>query len=459
MKPIAEVLTQEGFLKNLFESIPCGILIVDGERRVQAVNNVLERALGIIAADAINKRGGEVLGCIHAFTSPRGCGFSEGCQVCRVRNTALEAIAGKKLYRNEAKMQLKVDGEIHDLKLLLSAAPFEHNGERLAIVIIEDVTELDGLRKRLKSEQSFAGIVGRNIAMQELYDTIRDVTDVNVPVLIQGESGTGKELIAAAIHNEGRRADKPFVPVNCGALPEGLLESELFGHVKGSFTGAIRDKKGRFELAHGGTLFLDEIADLPKVVQAKLLRVLQTGKFERVGDEKTISVDVRLISAANRDLKHEVKIGNFRDDLFYRINVVPVYLPPLRDRKNDIPLLVQYFLEKAADEGQKASGISNNALAIMMDYPWPGNIRELQSAIRYALIKSKGKTIRPEHLPSELEGWKKSRPSRGPSKKLDRKSVADALSRSGGNKAKSARLLEVSRATLYRFLTDHPDVS
>ena len=459
MKPISEVLSQEGFLKNLFESIPCGVLIVDGERRVQAVNNVLERTFGIAEAEAISKRGGEALGCIHAFTSPKGCGFSEECQVCRVRNTALEAIAGKKLFRNKAILELKVGGEIHEMKLLLSAAPFEHDGERLALVILEDITELDGLRKRLKSEQSFAGIVGQDMAMQELYDTIRDVTEVNVPVLIQGESGTGKELVAAAIHSEGPRSDKPFVPVNCGALPEGLLESELFGHVKGSFTGAIRDKKGRFELAHGGTLFLDEIADLPKVVQAKLLRVLQTGQFERVGDEKTIAVDVRLISAANRDLKHEVEVGNFRDDLFYRINVVPVYLPPLRDRKNDIPLLVQCFVDKAIDEGQKASGISKNALSTMMDYPWPGNVRELQSTIRYALVKSKGKTIQPQHLPAELEGWKKTRPTRGPSKKLDKKSVTEALSRSGGNKAKAARFLGVGRATLYRFLSDHPDVS
>ena len=459
MKPISEVLNQEGFLKNLFESIPCGVLIVDGERRVQTVNNVLEQTFGIVAAEAINKRGGEALGCIHAFTSPRGCGFSEECQVCRVRNTALEAIAGNKLFRNKANMELKVDGEIHEMKLLLSAAPFEHDGERLALVILEDITELDVLRKRLRSEQSFAGIVGQDIAMQELYDTIRDVTEVNVPVLIQGESGTGKELVAAAIHSEGPRANKPFVPVNCGALPEGLLESELFGHVKGSFTGAIRDKKGRFELAHKGTLFLDEIADLPKVVQAKLLRVLQTGKFERVGDEKTITVDVRLISAANRDLKHEVEVGNFRDDLFYRINVVPVYLPPLRDRNNDIPLLVQYFIEKAIAEGQKASGISKNALATMMDYPWPGNVRELQSTIRFSLVKSKGKTIQTQHLPAELEGWKKNRTTRGPSKKLNKKSVTEALSRSGGNKAKAARFLGVGRATLYRFLTDHPDVS
>ena len=194
-------------------------------------------------------------------------------------------------------------------------------------------------------------------------------------------------------------------------------------------------------------------------MQVKLLRVLQEGKFERVGDEKTISVDVRLISAANRDLKHEVELGNFRDDLFYRINVVPVYLPPLRDRKNDIPLLVEHSIEKASKEGQKASGVSKDALAVMMDYPWPGNVRELQSAIRYALVKSKGRTIQPQHLPMELEGWKKISPSRGPSKKLGLNRVREALDRAGGNRAKAARSLGVGRATLYRFLKDHPDVS
>jgi len=459
MEPISEVLNREGFLTDLFESIPCGILIFDGERRVQAVNNIMEQTFGFSGDEVLNMRGGEALGCIHASEDSRGCGFSESCQVCQVRATALEAVNGKKLYRNHANVELVINNESRDLKLLLSAAPFEHDGEKLAIVILEDITELDTLRKRLKTEQSFAGIIGQDAEMLELFDTIRDVTDVNVPVLIQGESGTGKELVAAAIHNEGHRAKKPFVPVNCSALPEGLLESELFGHVKGSFTGALRDKKGRFELAHGGTLFLDEIADLPTVVQAKLLRVLQEGRFERVGDEKTISVDVRLISAANRDLKHEVEIGHFRDDLFYRINVVPVYLPPLRDRKNDIPLLVEHSIEKASKEGQKASGISKDALAVMMDYPWPGNVRELQSAIRYAIVKSKGMTIRPQHLPMELEGWKKPLPSRGPSKKLGLKRVRDALDRTGGNRAKAARSLGVGRATLYRFLKEHPDVS
>ncbi len=318
---------------------------------------------------------------------------------------------------------------------------------------VQDIT------RQKQEAHSFSGIIGRDAKMLELFQTVRQVADVNIPVLLQGESGTGKELIARAIHNEGPRSDKPFVPVNCGALPEGLLESELFGHVKGAFTGAMRNRKGRFELAHGGTLFLDEVADLSKMVQAKLLRVLQEGTFEQVGSEKTLLSDVRIISAANRVLKSEMARGRFRDDLYYRLSVVPIHLPPLRERKNDIPLLVENFLEKAPIEGLRTEGISNSALAVMVDYPWPGNVRELQSAIRYSLIKSKGRIIQPEHLPIELKEMKVKPSSRGPFRKLDAKGVKDALIRSGGNKAKAARSLGVGRATLYRFLAASPDAS
>lgn len=317
---------------------------------------------------------------------------------------------------------------------------------------VQDITELK------HKKDSFSGIIGRDPKMKDIFEMIKEVSEVNVPVLIQGESGTGKELVARAIHNEGPRVHKAFVPVNCGALPEGLLESELFGHVKGAFTGALRDRKGRFEMADGGTLFLDEIVDLSKVMQAKLLRVLQEGKFERVGGEKTICVDVQIISAANRDVKHEVGNGNFRDDLYYRISVVPIHIPPLRDRKNDIPLLIDHFLKLTSLKRQKSKIISENALAVMIDYPWPGNVRELQSAIHYALIKSKGKTIQPVHLPLELRNQKTDRLIRGPSLRLDSKIVKEALIRSGGNKAKAARNLGVGRATLYRFLKNFPDI-
>ena len=458
MKPIGKLLNQKGFLKSLFESIPCGVLIFDGDRRVLAVNNVVERTFGISGVEVMDQRGGEALGCVNAFKNPKGCGFAEECITCGVRNTALEALAGNQIHRKKAKIQLSVDEKTNDLQLHVSAAPFDHEGKRLAVIILENMTELNTLRRRLKTDQSFAGIIGRDVKMQELFNTIREVAEVDVPVLIQGESGTGKELVAAAIHNEGLRANKSFVPVNCGALPEGLLASELFGHVKGSFTGALRDKKGRFELAHGGTLFLDEVVDFPKDMQAKLLRVLQEGTFERVGDEKTKSVDVRIISAANRDLKKEVEKGNFREDLYYRIKVVPIDLPPLRDRKNDIPLLVDHFLKRIVkNSGKDSIDISHESMVLMMNYHWPGNIRELENAIQFAIIKCNGSEILPRDLPIELKDLTGMSHSRGPSKKLDIDSVKSALKQTGGNKAKAARLLGVGRATLYRFLADYPE--
>ena len=458
MKPVRELMNQNEFLKGLFSAIPCGVLIVDRERRVLAINSVIERIFGVSDTEVRGKRGGEVLRCVHAEDSPDGCGFGEHCRQCLVRKTALDAIAGEQIYRTRADMELLVKGAPRNLTLLVSAASFDHGGERLAVVVMEDITELSTLRARLKTEHTFAGIISQDDRMLELFETIKEIADVKIPVLIQGESGTGKELVASAIHNEGQRSSEPFVPVNCGALPEGLLESELFGHVKGAFTGALKDKKGRFELAHRGTLFLDEIVDMPKSVQVKLLRVLQEGTFERVGGERTLSADVRLISAANRDLKKEVSNGNFRDDLYYRVNVVPVFLPPLRERKQDIPLLAEHFLKTAGDNGQRQGGISKDAMAIMIDYPWPGNIRELQSAIRFALVKSRGRMINPEHLPLELRAGENRLHSRGPKRKLNGPNVSKALIQSGGNKAKAARILGVGRATLYRFLSDRPDL-
>jgi len=348
-----------------------------------------------------------------------------------------------------------------------------------------DIDELSQLRERFKMEKSFAGIVGRDKKMLEVYETIREVAEVDIPVLIQGESGTGKELVAAAIHNEGGRAEQAFVAVNCGALPEGVLESELFGHVKGAFTGAVCDRKGRFELADGGTIFLDEIGDFPAGMQVKLLRVLQEGglervgggdtvksfrvaprrlSFQRVGGERGIKVDVRVISATNKNLAEEVAAGRFREDLYYRLCVVPVFLPALRERRSDIPALAEHLLGKAVFEvGREDVVLSPEAVTAMMDYDWPGNIRELENAIRYGLVKCKGNLLLPEHLPAQVfegrlpaQSWPrragKERKQRR--RKLDAGSVRRALEEAGNNKVEAARLLGVSRATLYRFLQE-----
>ncbi|MBA7641760.1 Anaerobic nitric oxide reductase transcription regulator NorR [subsurface metagenome] len=321
-----------------------------------------------------------------------------------------------------------------------------------------ETAELSDLRRRLKTEQSFAGIVGRDAKMLELFDTIREVAEVNIPVLIQGESGTGKELVAAAIHNEGHGTDKPFVPVNCGALPEGILESELFGHVKGAFTGAIQDRKGRFELADGGTIFLDEIGDIPAAMQVKLLRVLEEGTLTRVGGEESIKVDVRVISATNKNLAEEVAAGRFREDLFYRLCVVPVYLPPLRERRNDIPLLAERLLKKALTEvGREDVVLSPETVGVMMDYEWPGNVRELENALRYALVKCRDNLLLPEYLPLKiLETYVPSQayPRKQRKRKLDAESVWRTLEETSGNKVEAAVRLGVSRATLYRFLQE-----
>ncbi len=321
-----------------------------------------------------------------------------------------------------------------------------------------ETAELSDLRRRLKTEQSFAGIVSRDAKMLELFDTIREVAEVNIPVLIQGESGTGKELVAAAIHNEGHSTAKPFVPVNCGALPEGILESELFGHVKGAFTGAVQDRKGRFELADGGTIFLDEIGDIPAAMQVKLLRVLEEGTLTRVGGEESIKVDVRVISATNKNLEEEVAAGRFREDLFYRLCVVPVYLPPLRERRNDIPLLAEHLLKKALREvGRGDVVLSPETVGVMMDYDWPGNVRELENALRYALIKCRDNLLLPEYLPLKiLETYVPSRPypRKQRKRKLDAESVWRTLEETGGNKVEAAQRLGVSRATVYRFLQE-----
>ncbi|MFZ5570455.1 MAG: sigma-54 interaction domain-containing protein [Thermodesulfobacteriota bacterium] len=457
MKPISEWIAGDGFLQQVFDAVPCGILIMDRNRGVHAVNRVMEQTFGPARLDAVRMRGGELLKCIHATENPKGCGFSDFCGECRINQTATAAINGEKVFRNKAHVQLVSQGKTRLQVLLVSAAPIEIGGGRFAVVVLEDITELNTLRGRLKTEHSFSGIVGRDPAMLEIFDTIREVVDFHIPILIQGESGTGKELVASAIHNEGPRADRPFVPVNCGALPEGLIESELFGHVKGAFTGAVRDKKGRFELADGGTLFLDEVGELPKAIQPKLLRVLQEGKFEPVGGEAPVSVDVRIVTATNKDLKQEMKKNNFREDLYYRINVVPIVIPPLRKRRNDVPLLIDHFLKKAEMEGHPSPGVSPEAMALMMDYPWPGNIRELQSAIWFGIVKSKGLPIRVQDLPMELQQWHRDAPARGPAPKLNPGIVRQALKAAGGNKAKAARLLGVGRATLYRFLTDYPD--
>jgi len=359
------------------------------------------------------------------------------------------------------------DGRQKRVEMSVVAMKNEKGEFQGVLASFHDVTEVTQLRRQLKNVQSFHGIIGSDDKMQMIYELISDLAVSDCPVLVQGESGTGKELIAGAIHGESRRSGRPFVTVNCGALPEGVLESELFGHVRGAFTGAIRDKKGRFELADEGTIFLDEVGELNPNMQVKLLRVLQEGTIDRVGDEKSVRLDVRVISATNHNLREMVQKGKFREDLYYRLCVVPVNLPPLRERRNDIPLLINHFIDRAGkDIDRPIKGITPEAMHCLIDYHWPGNIRELQNAIQYAFVKCKSEMLQIEHLPPEiLSHAAKVRPVLSPRRgskdqfapaprrgKLDLTRVEQALQKTNGNKVKAARLLGVGRATLYRFM-------
>ena len=450
-----EIKSSEKKLRTIFEAVPCTILIMDDQLTVRSANGAAQHTFGLPETAIVNHRWGDMLRCTHAEETPEGCGSLDVCSNCQVRTTVLAALAGAETQRVMANFEFFIDGHIHKRLFSLSAAPIEYERKRMAVLTVEDITELSYLRQRLRIEHSFAGIVGKDEKMMELYATIRELAESSAQVLIQGESGTGKELVASALHNEGPRRHKRFVPVNCGSLPDGLLESELFGHCKGSFTGAIRDKKGRFELADGGTIFLDEVGDLSQAMQVKLLRMLQNGQFEPVGSEKTMKVDVRVISATNKDLREEIKAGRFREDLFYRLCVVPITMPPLRERLNDIPLLAESYLEWSSKESHKEKvSLSPEVLDILMEYNWPGNVRELQNVLQFALIKCRGKAISPQYLPINIFPTdKRPQKRRNRQGKLDSKTVDAALEETQGNKLKAAKLLGVSRATIHRFLT------
>jgi two-component system response regulator HydG len=320
--------------------------------------------------------------------------------------------------------------------------------------------ELRDLQSRVETTAEFSGIVGKDPKMQVIYKLIEDIAPTDATVLIQGESGTGKELVANAIHRQSPRKTKPFVVINCSAYPDTLLESELFGHEKGAFTGAIRQKSGRFEQAHGGTVFLDEIGEIAPSAQIKLLRVLQTQKFERLGGEKTLSVDLRIIAATNKYLLQEVKKGNFREDLYYRLNVIPVQLAPLDERRNDIPLLARHFLSRfAREQGKKIDDFSPEAMRLLLDYSWPGNVRELENTVEHCTVLAKGVLIQSSDLPAMFHSaaaLSSSKPIKQPSLvENEIKLLQGVLEECSWNKKQAARRLGISRSTLYRKLKNY----
>jgi DNA-binding NtrC family response regulator len=322
------------------------------------------------------------------------------------------------------------------------------------------VRENRELRLRLQETTGLTRLLGESAAMERLRDTIRQVAATDATVLILGESGTGKELVAEAVHGGGARTEGPLVKVSCAALPEGLLESELFGHERGAFTGARDRRKGRFELASGGTLFLDEVGDLDPQTQAKLLRVLQEQEFERVGGTETIRVDVRLISATNRDLEDLVAEGSFREDLYYRLNVVPIRVPPLRERVEDVPLLVAHFLRVFAERWRKSiPDVTPEALALLCRHSWPGNVRELQHLVESLLALSRGGPISASDLPPALRGADRAsgsadRAADASLRDLERQAIARTLVATGGNRRKAAEILGIGLKTLYRKINE-----
>jgi two-component system response regulator HydG len=337
-------------------------------------------------------------------------------------------------------------------KLKLVALILEQVSGTLKRAVLHE-EEIRALQSRIEVTSEFSGIYGKDSKMQVIYKLIEDIAPTDATVLIQGESGTGKELVARAIHRNSLRQDKPFVVINCSAYPSTLLESELFGHEKGAFTGAVRRKIGRFEQAHDGTVFLDEIGEISLSAQIKLLRVLQTQKFERLGGEQTTSVNVRILAATNKDLLQEVKEGHFREDLFYRLNVIPINLPPLKQRRNDIPLLAEHFQRRfASGHGLKAQELSSEVMRRLLDYHWPGNVRELENTVEHAVVLSKGSRIQVSHLPSSLCEASVSTPAGSSDTTIvenEKKLLMSVLKECNWNKSRAAIRLGISRSTLY----------
>jgi Nif-specific regulatory protein len=365
----------------------------------------------------------------------------------KLENKVIGALSADRPYSEAVSLQ-------DDVRLFSIIASMISQAVKLRLTAQEErerlIQENRRLTEELKDRFRPSNIIGNSRAMQEVYDLIAQVSRSEATVLIRGESGTGKELVAHAIHYNSLRAEKPFVKVNCAALPESIIESELFGHEKGAFTGAVASRKGRFELADGGTLFLDEIGDLTPATQIKLLRVLQEKEFERVGATATLKVDVRLIAATNLELEQLIRSGRFRQDLYYRLNVFPIHLPPLRERKTDILLLADYFVEKYSAKNHKnIRRISTPAIDMLMAYHWPGNVRELENCVERAVLLSNDEVIHGHHLPPTLQTAEASGTAfRGALEttleNVERELLLDALKSTRGNMAKAARTLGIT---------------
>jgi PAS domain S-box-containing protein len=436
------------YWKTVVDTIHDGIMIVDTGGTIVSVNTAFESITGYSRNEIIG-RSCTILHC-NTCEATREKADCHWCQLFRIGNV-----------RKQSCVMMRKDGRyLHILKnaALLRDAHGEVIGgvETMTDVteLIEKDTQIEAFRRQLRDEDGFHGILGSSAPMQRVYDLITNAAQSDAPVIIFGESGTGKELIAKAIHESKSAQQRPYVKVNCAALNESLLESELFGHVKGAFTGAHKDRTGRFEAANGGDIFLDEIGDLPFSTQVKLLRVLEEKVIERVGDQRPISIDVRIISATNRDLKRLVEQGKFREDLFYRINVIPIHVPPLRERVSDIPLLAEHFFRRIQlKSDKKINGIAKDAMHLLMAHPWPGNVRELKSTFEYAFVTCQGLMIQPRDLPPDIIRTPTPTPPAvsGEGSRDDTKKhrLIEALEQAGGNQSQAAQILGVTRVTVW----------
>ncbi len=428
-------------LNAIFNSVRDGLITVDADMRIRQVNQA----------------GMEILGIEEGVEGQPFQEFLPG--ELQPAQQALE----KTLRTHEPVQDTRVEFCLRrkgERVVMVNTAPLvgEHNTFTGAVLTLRDVTRLVRLEQQLEESQQYRDMIGKSAKMREIFTLIEELADTDSTVLICGESGTGKELVAAAIHHASGRARGPFVRVNCAALSENILESELFGHVKGAFTGAVRDRAGRFEAAHKGTLLLDEIGDISPRLQLRLLRVLQEGEFERVGDSSPVKSDVRILASTNRSLEEKIHEGEFRQDLYYRLNVIRLELPPLRERREDIPLLVDHFCRRFNRAFKKEiTGVAPETMSVFMDYSWPGNIRELENCMERAFIICHEPAILPRHLPPEIVGG-------GHTSRADvsfhvshrddggtsRQQILNVLEQTDWNIAKSARLLGVARNTLYQ---------
>jgi len=434
--------------KEIIDTMNDGLMLIGPDGSILMVNRALEGLTGY-RKDELVGQSCSVFNC-DVCEMARTDGKGKWCTVFDLGHSGVKRC-----------LIMKKDGSYVSL---LKKASLLKDSEGKILGAVETLTDISAIDKRdqkieelsrlLETDTGFHGMIGRSASMQRIFQIIEKAAQSDAPVIILGESGTGKELVAHAIHEIGRRKDGPYIQFNCAALNESLLESELFGHVKGAFTGAYRHRQGRFEAAHGGDIFLDEIGDIPLNTQVKLLRVLETKQFERVGDHRSVYTDARVITASNRDLQELVAQKKFREDLFFRINVIPIHLPPLRARMEDIPVLVNALIRRLRVKRKKhISGLSPEAMKLFMSYPWPGNVRELKSALEYAFVIAEQGSIEPHQLPTQIFSNKPERTSlSAPESKqpLEEKvALIEALRQTKGNQSQAARLLGVSRVTVW----------